>query len=203
MKIAVVAAEGGPPQILTEAFDEDPGLIGWGPDGIYFAAEQKTYAHLFRLNPATKAIDKLSAPDHLSSFSFSFSQDYKVAAYRAALENQYAEIYSSKVAPWEGKKLTDMGDQLKGFTLARREVISWKSADGTTIEGVAYKPANFDPGKKYPLLVVIHGGATGEGKPNRNADRHHPNQRLVAKGALGVPPKYRGSGGYRRKIHPV
>src|SRR5438093_524568 len=147
-KIAVVPAEGGTPQILTEAFDEDPGLVGWGPDGIYFAAEQKTYAHLFRLNPATKAIEKLSAPDHLSSFSFSFSQDYKVAAYRAALENQYAEIYSSKVAPWEGKRLTAMGDQLKGFTLARREVISWKSADGTTIEGVVYKPANFDAGKK-------------------------------------------------------
>src|SRR5437660_575011 len=136
VKIAVVPAEGGTPQILTEAFDEDPGLIGWGPDGIYFAAEQKTYAHLFRLNPATKAIEKLSAPDHLASFSFSFSQDYKVAAYRAALENQYAEIYSSKVAPWEGKKLTAMGDQHKGCTLARREVLTWKSADGTTIEGV-------------------------------------------------------------------
>jgi len=54
MKIAVVAAEGGTPQILTETFDEDPGLIGWGLDGIYFAAEQKTYAHLFRLNPETK-----------------------------------------------------------------------------------------------------------------------------------------------------
>jgi len=64
-RIAVVAAEGGTPQIVTEAFDEDPGLIGWGPDGIYFAAEQKTYAHLFRLNPETKAIEKLSAPDHL------------------------------------------------------------------------------------------------------------------------------------------
>src|SRR5437879_1759726 len=121
VKIAVVPAEGGTPQILTEAFDEDPGLIGWGPDGIYFAAEQKTYAHLFRLNPATKAIERLSAPDHLSSFSFSFSQDYKVAAYRAALENQYAEIYCSKVAAWEGKKLTAMGDQLKGFTLADRK----------------------------------------------------------------------------------
>src|SRR5437879_5853304 len=120
-KIAVVPAEGGTPQILTEAFDEDRGRVGWGPDGIYFAAEQKTYPHLFRLNPATKAIEKLSAPDHLASFSFSFSQDYKVVAYRAALENQYAEIYCSKVAAWEGKKLTAMGDQLKGFTLADRK----------------------------------------------------------------------------------
>jgi len=51
-----------------------------------------------------------------------------------------AEIYSSHVAPWVGKKLTVMGDQLKGFTLAHREVISWKSADGTAIEGVLYTP---------------------------------------------------------------
>ena len=203
VKIAVVPAEGGTPQILTEAFDEDPGLIGWGPDGIYFAAEQKTYAHLFRLNPATKAIEKLSAPDHLSSFSFSFSQDYKVAAYRAALENQYAEIYSSKVAAWEGKKLTAMGDQLKGLTLARREVISWKSADGTTIEGVVYKPANFDPNKKYPLLVVIHGGPTGVDQPIVNADRYYPTERFVAKGALVLRPNYRGSAGYGEKFRAL
>jgi dipeptidyl aminopeptidase/acylaminoacyl peptidase len=202
-KIAVVPAEGGAPQILTEAFDEDPGLVGWGPDGIYFAAQQKTYAHLFRLNPATKAIEKLSAPDHLASFSFSFSQDYKQVAYRAALENQYAEIYTSKVGPWEGKKLTAMGDQLKGFTLARREVISWKSADGTTIEGVVYKPANFDPGKKYPLLVVIHGGPTGVDQPIVNADRYYPTERFVAKGALVLRPNYRGSAGYGEKFRAL
>jgi len=47
------------------------------------------------------------------------------------------------VAPWQGKKLTAMGDQLKGFALAHREVISWTSADGTTIEGVVYnRPAS-------------------------------------------------------------
>src|SRR5580658_5878096 len=88
MKIAVVDAGGGAPRVLTDAFDEDPGLIGWAPDGIYFAAEQKTYAHLFRLNPETKAVEKLSAPDHLAAFSFSFSKDYKQVAFRAALENE-------------------------------------------------------------------------------------------------------------------
>src|SRR5260370_37143602 len=103
------------PEILTEAFDEDPGLIGWGPDGIYFAAEQKTYAHLFRLNPAAKAVEKLSAPDHMASVSFSFWQDYKQVAYRAALENQYAEICWCHVAPWLRKKLTSFGDLLKRF----------------------------------------------------------------------------------------
>src|SRR5260370_4785924 len=134
-KIAVVAAEGGTTEILTEAFDEDPGLIGWGPDGIYFAAELKTFAHLFRLNPATKAIEKLSAPDRMASVSFSLSQDYRQVAYRAALENPYGEVYSSTAAPWQGKKLTAMGAQPKGFALAPREVTSGTCADRRTLEG--------------------------------------------------------------------
>jgi dipeptidyl aminopeptidase/acylaminoacyl peptidase len=202
-RIAVVAAEGGTPQIVTEAFDEDPGLIGWGPDGIYFAAEQKTYAHLFRLNPETKAIEKLSAPDHLAAFSFSFSRDYKEAAYRAALENQYAEVYTSAVTPWRGKKLTAMSDQLKGFSLAHREVISWKSADGTSIEGVLYAPSDFSMKKKYPLLVVIHGGPTGVDQPIVSADRYYPIERFVAKGALVLRPNYRGSAGYGEKFRAL
>src|SRR6266850_1855811 len=202
-RIAVVAAEGGTPQIVTEAFDEDPGLIGWGPDGIYFAAEQETYAHLFRLNPETKAIEKLSAPDHLAAFSFSFSRDYQEVAYRAALENQYAEVFTSSIAPWQGQKLTAMSDQLKGFALAHREVISWKSADGTTIEGVFYTPSDFSMKKKYPLLVVIHGGPTGVDQPIVSADRYYPIERFVAKGALVLRPNYRGSAGYGEKFRAL
>jgi dipeptidyl aminopeptidase/acylaminoacyl peptidase len=202
-KIAVTAADGGTPQVLTDAFDEDAGLIGWGPDGIYFAAEQKTYAHLFRLNPETKAVEKLSAPEHLAAFSFSFSRDYKQTAYWAAAENEYAEIYTSGVSPWQGKKLTAMGDQLKGFVLAHREVISWKSGDGATIEGVLYTPTDFSTKKKYPLLVVIHGGPAGVDQPVVNADRYYPIERFVAKGALVLRPNYRGSAGYGEKFRAL
>src|SRR5262249_32160494 len=136
VKIAMVDADGGAPRILTDAFDEDPGLIAWAADGIYFAAEQKTYAHLFRLNPDTKAVEKLSAPDRMAAFSFSFPKDHKQVAYRAALENEYSEIFTASVGPWQPKKLTSFGDQLRNFKNAKREVISWKSSDGTTIEGV-------------------------------------------------------------------
>jgi dipeptidyl aminopeptidase/acylaminoacyl peptidase len=203
VKIATVGAEGGTPRILTDAFDEDPGLIAWAPEGIYFAAEQKTYAHLFRLNPDTKAIEKLSAPEHLAAFSFSFSKDYKQVTYRAALENEYPEIFTSSVAPWQAKKLTSLGDQLKSFKIAHREVVSWKSADGTTIEGVLYTPPDFKLGKKYPLLVVIHGGPTGVDQPILNADRYYPIERFIAKGALILRPNYRGSAGYGEKFRSL
>jgi len=202
-RIGVVSPDGGAVQILTESFDEDPSLIAWGPDGIYFGALQKSTAHLFRLNPATGAVEKISGPEGMAASGFSFSRDYKTVAYRAALNNQYGEIYTTSVASWQGKRLTAMGDQLKGFTLAHREVVSWNSGDGATIEGVLYTPPNFDVKKKYPLLVVIHGGPTGVDQPVVNADRYYPIERFVAKGALVLRPNYRGSAGYGEKFRSL
>lgn len=202
-KIAVVSAAGGTPEIVSDAFDEDPDLLEWGPDGIYFGAAQKTYAHLFRLDPTTKRVVRLSSPEKLVAGGFSFSRDFKQVAYRGADANAYVEIYASAVAPWSGKKLTAMGDQVKDFHLAHRDVISWKSTDGTTIEGVLYTPADYDAKKKYPLLVVIHGGPTGVDQPVVNADRYYPIERFVAKGALVLRPNYRGSAGYGEKFRSL
>jgi dipeptidyl aminopeptidase/acylaminoacyl peptidase len=202
-RIAVVPAEGGTPEIVTASFDEDPNLINWGSDGIYFEAAQKTYAHVFRMNPETRIVDRLDTPDHAVASGFSFSRDFKQAAFRAAMENEYGEIYAASVAPWKAKKLTAMGDQLKGFAVAHREVISWKSADGTPIEGILYTPVDFNPKKKYPLLVVIHGGPTGVDQSVVNADRYYPIERFVAKGALVLRPNYRGSAGYGEKFRAL
>ena len=202
-RIGVVSPDGGAVQILTESFDEDPSLIGWGPDGIYFGATQKTATHLFRLNPTNGTVEKASSPENIVGVSYSFSGDYRVVAYRHALPNEYAEVYTSRVSPWQEKKLTAMGEQLKGFTLAHREVVSWESSDGTTIEGVLYTPANFDAKKKYPLLVVIHGGPTGVDQPVVNADRYYPIERFVAKGAVVLRPNYRGSAGYGEKFRSL
>ncbi len=64
--IAVVTADGGAPKVLTRDFDEDANLIDWGPDGIYFTALQKTNAHIFRMDPATGAIHRLTAARRIS-----------------------------------------------------------------------------------------------------------------------------------------
>jgi len=202
-KIAVVAAEGGTPEVVTSAFDEDPNLIDWGPDGIYFEAAQKTYGHVFRVNPVTKAVEKLDAPDHAVTGGASFTRDFKLSAFRMAAENGYGEIYAGTVGPWKAKKLTSMGEQVAAFKVAHREVISWTSADGTKIEGVLYTPPDFTVGKKYPLLVVIHGGPTGVDQPVVNADRYYPIERFVAKGALVLRPNYRGSAGYGEKFRAL
>jgi len=201
--IAVTSAEGGPRQVLTEGFDESPGLIEWAREGIYFGGLQKTASHLFRLNPATKAIEQVSKPSDYAASQFSFTADYKQVAFVGAAANDYPEVYVSQVNQFQPKRLTAMSEQLKDFRLAKREVIEWKSTDGTSIEGVLIKPAGFDPAKKYPLLVVIHGGPTGIDTPVVRSDRYYPIEMFAAKGALILRPNYRGSAGYGEKFRSL
>jgi len=196
-KIAVVPAAGGTPRVLTAKFDEDAAPIAWSADGIYFAALQRTYAHLFRVNPKTEAIERLSAPDTFIAQQFSFTRDFHQTAFVGATDNTYPEIYVSALKPFAPHALTSISDQLKGFHTAHRERVEWTSPDGNAkIEGILIKPADWDPSKKYPLLVVIHGGPTGVDRTSLAADRYYPMEIFVAKGALILRPNYRGSAGY-------
>lgn len=181
---------------LTPNFDEDPGLVDWGPDGIIFRAQQKTRSHLFRIDPATKAVTRVTAPDDFFLSDVSFDRSFKNWAYSASDATHVGEIFTGPAAG-PARKLTDMTAQFAGMELGSVELVSWKSKDGTAIEGVLHKPAKYDPSKKYPLLVVIHGGPTGVSRPVFSpANRTYPIELFLAKGALVLEPNYRGSAGY-------
>ena len=201
--IAVMPADGGEPRIVTAKFDEDASLIDWGPDGIYFAAFQRAAAHVFRVNPETQAIDRISSPDGYFVPDASFTPDHHMFAATGALPNHFSEVFVSSTKDFAPRYLTNMAEQWKEFHLATREVIEWKSADGTPIQGVLIKPADYDSSRKYPLLVVIHGGPTGFDTPLAAADRYYPIERFVAKGALVLRPNYRGSAGYGEKFRSL
>jgi dipeptidyl aminopeptidase/acylaminoacyl peptidase len=201
--LAVISAEGGQPRLLSKDFDEDPNLLDWGPDGIYYTATQKTASHLYRIDPATRAIRRISGPDAFHASGASFTKDHRTFAATGAAPNHFPEIFVSPVTDFVPRYLTDVAAQYKDFRLATREVVQWKSKDGTPIEGILIKPADYDPTRKYPLLVVIHGGPTGVDNPLLAADRYYPIERFVAKGALVLKPNYRGSAGYGEKFRAL
>jgi len=193
---AVIPAGGGEPQSLTDAFDENPGFVTWNQDGIYFSALQKTTAHLFRLNPRTKKIDRITQPDELMAGSFSMTADGKTFAYTADAPSALREVFVSKIKKMSPVKLTTKTTQIEHFIMGKREIISWTSKDGTVIEGVLVKPADFDPDTKYPLLCVIHGGPTGIDRPYPRGNRYYPVDIWAGRGALMLRVNYRGSAGY-------
>ena len=201
--ISVIPAEGGTPRVLTTEFDEDPNLIDWAADGIYFTALQKTTAHAFRVDPSTKAIKRLSGPDAYHLSGVSFTKDHRVLAGVGAMPNHFAEVIAASTSDFVPEVMTEVGAQYKDFKLATREVVSWRSGDGATIEGILIKPADYDPSRKYPLMVVIHGGPTGIDTPLLSADRYYPVEKFAAKGALLLKPNYRGSAGYGAKFRAL
>lgn len=195
-RIAVVPAAGGTPTSLTDAFDENPGLFDWRGGAIWFAGAQRTASHLFRLDPATRRITRVSAPDGAVFSGFSLDRDAGKVAFTVSSATALPEIAISDAGTWSPKPLTTMSTQLAALQLATREVISWKSKDGATIEGVLIKPANFDPARKYPLLCVIHGGPTGTDRPVLPDSRYYPVDIWAGRGALVLKVNYRGSAGY-------
>src|SRR6266511_95578 len=183
-KLAVVPVDGGAPRSITDAFDEQPGFVEWKAGGIYFGGLQKTASHLFLADPETGRIIRVTAPDNLMTGGFSFTKDGTQIAFTSPSPTSLNEVYVSSVQNFSPRKLTSMTEQVKDFTLGAREVISLQSKDGATIEGVLIKPADFDPGKKYPLLCVIHGGPTGIDRPTLLDARYYPTDIWAARGAL-------------------
>jgi dipeptidyl aminopeptidase/acylaminoacyl peptidase len=195
--LAKPATQPGDVQDLTAKFDEDPSLLDWGPAGIYFAGLHKTSAHLFRLDPKTHEITRITSPDSYILEDGSFTKDFKTIAISAEDATHMSEIYVSPSDKFSPRRLTDMTAQVKDWTLGTVEVVNWKSTDGAPIEGILHKPANYDPSKKYPLLVMIHGGPTGVSQPTLSpGDTYYPVQIFLSKGALVLQPNYRGSAGY-------
>jgi dipeptidyl aminopeptidase/acylaminoacyl peptidase len=194
--LAAVSAGGGSIRLLTPNFDEEPSLIDWTADGIWFSGLQKTASTVFLLDPNEGTYRAAFGDSSFSPGTPSFTKDGRWMAFTGAALDEFTEVYHSPVAPFEPKPLTSYRDQYKDFRLATREVISWKSKDDTLIEGVLIKPADFQVGRKYPLLVVIHGGPTGVDRPYRAADRYYPVEQFAAKGAIILKPNYRGSAGY-------
>ena len=69
---------------------------------------------------------------------------------------QYPDIHYSTLAFKKSVQLTHGDKQQEGFIWGTAELVSWISLDGRPLEGVIYKPANFDPNKKYPMMVNFY-----------------------------------------------
>ncbi len=194
-KIAVIPAKGGGITALSTTFDEDPQLVAWKSTGIFLAANLKTEAGLFKLDPTAKTVSRVNL-GHPIAAGFSFNDNGTSVAFLGSSASAYPEVFAGTTGG-SARKMSDLGSQVASMTLGTSEVVSWKSSDGATIEGVLRKPAGWKPGSPAPLLVIIHGGPTGVSRPSLfGATYVYPMESWLAKGALILEPNYRGSAGY-------
>ena len=206
-RIAIVPAAGGAIRSVSDAFDEQPGIVDWAPAGILFSGLERASSRLYRLDPDKASFTALTPASGASAGGYSFSRDFSTVAFVSGDAKMFPEVYtatSATLATAAPRRITMYGDQISGWDVGDREMISWKSEDGAEIEGVLHKPANYQAGKKYPLLVIIHGGPTGISRPYRVAGAGpYPIEQWLAKGALILEPNYRGSAGYGEKFRAL
>jgi dipeptidyl aminopeptidase/acylaminoacyl peptidase len=203
-QVMKVWAGGGAPTRLGADFDEQIGWLAWTREGIWFVAFQKTQRGMFRLDPESGAVTP--GPVSLGFVSgFDVAPDGRhlvVAAQETAgsLTELFRVRLGNEAAP---ERITSFSAQLDGWGIGTSEVVSWTSRDGVPIEGVLHKPRDYQPGKRYPLLVVIHGGPTGIDVPQPVPFYVYPIPQWVAKGSIVLRPNYRGSAGYGEKFRSL
>ena len=195
--IAVVTPGKNDIRSLTDAFDESPNIVAWTRGGIFFTASQRTWSYLFHLDPLTKKATRHAVRDQWIGGSFSLTPDGTTTAFIGSSATEFPDVYIAPVQTMAARKISDTGAQIASWPKHTREVVKWESQDGAEIEGVLHKPADFQAGRRYPLLIVIHGGPTGVSRPVPYGQvGYYPVDGFLAKGALVLEPNYRGSAGY-------
>lgn len=137
-------------------------------------------------------MDMLSEKTDCCIIDVSITEDGNHISYNKATSNEIFEVYL------DDKKITSENSIFKGKLKSNREIISWKSSDGLQIEGVLSTPLEYDSNKKYPLLLVIHGGPEWASFLIYSGcfNEKYPIEQFIKKGFIVLEPNYRGSSGY-------
>ncbi len=157
-KLYVMGLDGSNPHLLSGSFDRSPDDLTWAPDsgGIYFTAEDRGTRNL-HFAALRGEIKQLTQGNHMLSVS-SINANGQAAG---TLMSYYktADVVTFSLAKPEFKQLTAVNDDvLQDVKLGQVEEIWYTSADNYKIQGWVIKPPDFDPQKKYPLMLTIHGG---------------------------------------------
>ena len=166
-RIFAVPADGGVPVNLLGNWQYEPDDYWWTPDGrIMFSASVGGRSALFDLDPETRRITEVIGGQRRLS-GFSTDEAASVVAYVATSVTQPTELYVARPDGSGERRLTGFNDALNAeIEWPEAERFTYRSVGGLEIEAWLQRPAGYTPGRKYPLVLYIHGGphsAYGEG----------------------------------------
>ena len=155
----VMNSDGTGQRLLAGNLPSSPRVIGWGPagDGLYFTSEEKGGTNVYWVTVANGQVRPWGNKYFFSGMSI--AENGQVAAVRSS-HREPALLVTFPAGKMEAMKtLVDVNsDVLQDMKLGEAEELWYTSADGWKVQGWLIKPANFEPGKKYPMVLWIHGG---------------------------------------------
>jgi dipeptidyl aminopeptidase/acylaminoacyl peptidase len=158
-KLYLMGIDGSNPKPLTGELDRSPDAVFWAPDrsGLYFTAEDHGARNVYFVSVAGGAVKQVTQGQHVLTLSDVSASGLAVGT--ATSPKKPHDVVAFNLARPELKQLTAVNeDILQDVTLGEVEEINYTSLDDYKIQGWIVKPPDFDPKKKYPLMLSIHGG---------------------------------------------
>ncbi|MCL6567210.1 MAG: S9 family peptidase [Acidobacteriia bacterium] len=126
---------------------------------------------------------------------FSLSRDGTAAALLGQSPEHPAELFTMKHGDAAPRRLTNSNPWLAERRLARQEVVRYRARDGLELEGLLIRPLDEQPGTRYPLILVVHGGPEAHFRNGWLTSYSNPGQMAAGRGFAVFYPNYRGSTG--------
>jgi dipeptidyl aminopeptidase/acylaminoacyl peptidase len=190
-EVWVVGLDGDGMRALT-SFDRDPGALRWSPDGsgIYFGLAEQGTSNVYFAGLRGGA-RRVTEGDHMLSLG-TLSRDLTAVGIRSDADEPPDIVRYSLKRPQPITRLTSVNaDVLQRIHLGAVEPI-WYASGNTRIQAWIVKPPGFDPAKKYPLIMEIHGGPHAM----YNGAFSYQLQNFAANGYVVLITNPRGSTGY-------
>jgi dipeptidyl aminopeptidase/acylaminoacyl peptidase len=185
---------------LSEAFDRSANELTWSADSktIYFTAEDETLEPIYSMAPRIGDAPKKLIADSFN-LGLSLSGDGKTVVFERTSLAMPAEIFVASSDGTGVRQLTHQNDAiLASLKMNEPETFWFEGAGGTRVQAMLIRPPDFDATKKYPLLVLLHGGPQTMWS---NAWGYRWNaQVLSAPGYVTLMINRRGSTGYGQKF---
>ncbi len=203
-RIVLYPVDGGEPRPLAYTPDGQSSLIGWSEDGqeVYAWESSGVTSQIWALpvtgepgRPITddERLKTLPATNRRGQIAF-VGQDF----------HEPNAVYLLDPAAGETSCIARpaMPEDWPDAPLPRAEVIRWKAPDGLEIEGILIYPLDYEPGRRYPLILEIHGGPAGVFSRGfiASPERYANAAALAERGFAVLRPNPRGSSGYGKEF---
>jgi dipeptidyl aminopeptidase/acylaminoacyl peptidase len=191
------AAGGGKPVLGSKGIDLVPAEMEWESEhALYFEAGNHGEIHVFRADPDIGKYQQITSQPR-GIHHMELNAEAGAMVYTANDFKHPDDLFTADLAGKGEKRLSDVNrDLLSQLDLQDVERIPYKAADGLPIDGFFVKPVGWQAGKKYPMILSIHGGPASM----YGVDWFHEFQVYAARGWAVFYANPRGSSGYGEKF---
>ena len=148
--------------VISKDFNPSIASASWEEidNRIYFSVDDEDRKPVYVYDPKSEKYERLDLQEDMIS-GFQIAKSAPVAIYRGESAANAYRLYSYDLKTKKSQLLSDpFAEQLSELNLSEMNDWNFKTADGTEIKGRYYLPVDFDPNKKYPMVVYYYAGTT-------------------------------------------